>query len=182
MSESAVLMSIRPVYADAILAGEKTVELRRRRPAFPNGTAVLIYSSAPHQEVRGAFRTGAVLAAAPDDLWALVSDQAGVTREAFDRYFAGCDTGYAIEVCEPRRLKPTRLTLRPPQSYLMLHRTDDRHTTLWHLATAVRPSPVGLTGRAASAARVAVERVAAATRAAAKPPVRRTRDDSAASS
>jgi hypothetical protein len=34
MMTPGVLMSIHPQYADAILAGTKTVELRRRRPSF----------------------------------------------------------------------------------------------------------------------------------------------------
>ena len=53
-----VLMSIRPQYAEAILSGEKTVELRRRRPSFSAGTTVLIYSSAPLQTRAGDVRGG----------------------------------------------------------------------------------------------------------------------------
>ena len=51
-----VLMSIRPIYAEAIFDGIKTVELRRRRPSFVDGTRVLVYSSSPHQKLLGTFR------------------------------------------------------------------------------------------------------------------------------
>lgn len=170
MSASAILMSIRPVYADAILAGTKTVELRRRRPAFPEGTTVLVYSSSPHQIVRGAFRTGTVVGAPPNDLWKLVRDQAGVTRRAFDAYFDGCATAYAIEVREPRLLTPTILPVRPPQSYLVLRPGNSQHTPLWELAEAARRPSRALPLRAASFALGAAQRLAAAALEVASPP------------
>ena len=132
-----VLMSIRPVHAEAILSGEKTVELRRRRPSFSAGTTVLIYSSSPQQRVQGMFESGGVISADPDGLWQLVSERAGVSREVFDSYFAGCEVAYAIEVTNPRRLPPSRLRLRPPQSYLFLRRANRQHQRLLSLATAV---------------------------------------------
>jgi predicted transcriptional regulator len=138
VSDSAVLMSIRPAYADAILNGTKTVELRRRRPSFPPGTPVLIYSSSPDQRVTGTFDVGRVLAAPPSSLWRRVSGRAGVPRDLFDAYFAGCETAYAIEVLRPRRLRPTELPLRPPQSYLILRRGDPRHADLLRLAAGER--------------------------------------------
>jgi predicted transcriptional regulator len=142
VNSSAILMSIRPAYAEAIFAGNKTVELRRRRPGFPEGTTVLVYSSAPDQVVRGAFRSGAVLAAPPEDLWALVHDQAAISREDFDAYFGGCEIGYAIQVREPRSLTPAPLPVHPPQSYFVLRPDDENHAALRNLAAeATRPKP-----------------------------------------
>ncbi len=135
---SGVLMSIRPAYADAILDGTKTVELRRRRPSFAEGTRVLIYSSTPHRHVRGSFEAGAVLAAAPDQLWLQVGDRAGVDRDTFDAYFNGCAVAYGIEVRNPRRLPPRRLRIRPPQSYLFLRRGVPGHSGLVRLACATQ--------------------------------------------
>ena len=48
-----VLMSIRPIYAEAIFDGIKTVELRRRRPSFVDGTRELVYLSSPQSEAPG---------------------------------------------------------------------------------------------------------------------------------
>ena len=136
MVTSSVLMSIQPGYAEAILDGTKTVELRRRRPSFSEGTTVLVYSSSPDREVRGAFDAGEVLAGAPDELWLLVRDRAGVARADFLTYFAGCAVAYAIEVRNPRRIEPARLKFRPPQSYLFLQRSDRDHRALLRLAPA----------------------------------------------
>lgn len=130
-----VLMSIRPDYAKAILSGAKTVELRRRRPSFPSGTRVIVYSSAPDQRLLGTFATGAVEGAPPERLWTLVSDRAGISRAAFDAYFAGCEFGYAIEAHSPRRLVPKPLRFRPPQSYLFLQPRRPGHNAVLSWAT-----------------------------------------------
>ncbi|WP_237302536.1 ASCH domain-containing protein [Streptomyces sp. S063] len=45
--ERALLLSLHPRFATAILNGEKTVELRRQRVAVPPGTPVIIYATSP---------------------------------------------------------------------------------------------------------------------------------------
>lgn len=131
-----VLMSIRPEYAEAILSGAKTFELRRRCPSFGVGSRVVVYSSSPDQRLLGTFEAGTVHQASPGDLWRLVSKKAGITRDAFDAYFAGCGVGYAIEVCSPRRLEPKPLRFRPPQSYLYLRPGRRSHRTVLRWAAA----------------------------------------------
>ena len=90
---TAVLMSIKPTYADAILEGKKTVELRRKRPSFGPGTTVLVYSSSPRQTLEGTFESGEVIALPPRKLWRTVSARAGVDKATFDAYFEGCRMG-----------------------------------------------------------------------------------------
>lgn len=157
MSDTAILMSIRPVYTEAIFTGRKTVELRRRRPGFGEGTTVLVYSSAPEQVVRGTFRVGDITAAPPDDLWSRVKAEAAISRADFDSYFAGCEIAYAIQVRDPHSLTPTAISLRPPQSYLILRSEDDRHQDL--LALAALPVGRSVPRRALSFARGAAQRV-----------------------
>lgn len=130
VNTSAVLMSIKPVYSEAILSGKKTVELRRRRPAFAPGTQVLVYATAPYSHIIGCFETGTVFSDEPDALWELVSHRACVDQAAYDSYFDGCSTSHAIEVLRPQRLRPTPLEVRPPQSYMLLHDEDERHRAL----------------------------------------------------
>lgn len=131
-------MSIRPEYAEAILSGAKTFELRRRRPSFPEGSRVIVYSSSPEQQLLGTFRSGQIHEASVSDLWGLVRNKAGVSRAAFDAYFAGCDRAFAIEVREPQRLEPQRLRFRPPQSYLFLtpRRSGHRGVLRWAAAAS----------------------------------------------
>jgi predicted transcriptional regulator len=131
-----VLMSIRPVYVDAIFAGTKTVELRRRRPSFGIGTRVLVYSTAPEQRIHGTFDVGGVLHDAPPVLWRAIKDRAGVDRATFDAYFAGCQEAYAIQVENPRRIDPAVLPIRPPQSYQFLRPQRSAHRDVLRLAPA----------------------------------------------
>jgi predicted transcriptional regulator len=134
-----VLMSIKPQYAAAILSGSKTFELRRRRPSFAPGSRVVVYSSAPDQKLLGTFEAGEIHADDPERLWALVSEDAGIGREAFDAYFEGCELAYAIEVRSPRRLEPKSLRFRPPQSYLFLTRRRNSHQTILRWAAGSGP-------------------------------------------
>src|SRR4051794_32919901 len=45
--ETDAIISIHPSYADAILAGEKTIELRRRIPNISQGARLWIYATRP---------------------------------------------------------------------------------------------------------------------------------------
>lgn len=121
-----LLLSIRPQYAEAILAGRKTVELRRRRPQLEEGERVLIYSSGGTRALVGAFVTKGVVQANPKELWRAFGQAAGISREAFTTYFAGKETGVAISVegawraPEAVDLDDLRLLwpgFMPPQSY-----------------------------------------------------------------
>ena len=125
-----VLMSIKPEYVGAIVDGTKTVELRRKRPSFAPGTTVIVYSSSPHKRIEVAFKSGQVHEASPASLWRKVSKIAGVTKSAFDEYFDGCDVAYAIEVESVKKLDPTTLPMRPPQSYMFLLASNHRHQQL----------------------------------------------------
>jgi predicted transcriptional regulator len=122
-----VLMSIQPEYAEAILSGSKTVELRRRRPSFQPGTRVLIYSCAPDKQLLGTFEVAAIDEASPHRLWRKVAKQAGIGLADYRTYFAGCTKAYGIQVRRVRRLKPRRLPMRPPQSYLFLRSGHRAH-------------------------------------------------------
>jgi predicted transcriptional regulator len=93
------LLSIRPRFADAILAGEKTVELRR--VGFARDVEhVLVYATAPVQAVVGWFRVTAIDRDRPTRLWQRYQSTVGVSRQEFRRYFQGVRTGVAILIGE----------------------------------------------------------------------------------
>jgi predicted transcriptional regulator len=65
-----VLFSIRPVHAEKILEGSKTVELRRRfANAVTPGTLALIYSTSPTSALTGSARIKAVQCTDLSTLW-----------------------------------------------------------------------------------------------------------------
>jgi predicted transcriptional regulator len=122
----AVLLSIKPKYAELILAGSKRVELRRAWPDTDIGVMVL-YSSAPVQRLVGAAYINSVNKENPEDLWALSQKHGGgVTHDELFEYFAGKSKAYGImisraEVAE-RQIDPKEIFVDfvPPQSYMYL--------------------------------------------------------------
>lgn len=121
-----LILSIKPKYADKIIAGLKTVELRRRfaREAVI-GARVFIYSSSPAKVMVGYATISDVRYLPVRRIWELYGAEACITRAEFDKYFAGVEDGYAIALSKPRRLSKSatmeslkkRFGFRAPQSY-----------------------------------------------------------------
>lgn len=106
-----VLLSIRPEYAEKILAGEKRYEFRRRIPKATGIRTVVIYATLPVGKVIGEFKVERILSDQPNELWAKTKEYAGITRDFFDEYFLGRDHGHAYEVRSIKRYaKPKPLT------------------------------------------------------------------------
>jgi predicted transcriptional regulator len=109
-----------------LLAGTKTVELRRLRPSIAVGSEVLIYASSPRREMVGRGRVVTVESAPHDEIWTRHGRSLGLERHEYDDYLAGTSVATAISVADVERLQP-RLTLaelrtriagfRPPQSF-----------------------------------------------------------------
>lgn len=121
-----VLLSIKPKFADAILEGRKTFELRRAVFRNQSVRKIVIYASRPVSRVIGEFVLQEILALEPRLLWQATAMGAGVERPFFDEYFRGCDIGFALKVDRPRRyIKPLKLKehfglSRAPQSFCYL--------------------------------------------------------------
>jgi predicted transcriptional regulator/DNA-binding XRE family transcriptional regulator len=126
-----LIFSIRPVHAEKILDGSKTVELRRRftsevRP----GTLALIYSTSPTSALTGTARIQDVQRLAVPDLWKKHRSGACLHKREFEDYFAGLDSGYAIVLTSAKPLpRPVglpelreRFGFEPPQSYQYIRR------------------------------------------------------------
>ena len=122
-----VVLSIRPQYASLIMAGRKTVELRRRFPAsMPKGTIAYIYSTFPERAMVGHAEIVSVRRLDVEGIWRCYADAACVERKDLDSYFEGLDQGFAIELEKARPFeKPLSLSFlrerfefSPPQSFL----------------------------------------------------------------
>lgn len=129
MPDRALLMPIKPKYAEMLFEGVKSVELRRIRPRVDQGDIVLLYVSSPTKAVVGAFEVENVIERPVEDLWPLVEGAAGLSRTEFDVYFNGASRGVAIFLSRIVRFyRPVFLTelqahwpgFRPPQSYQYL--------------------------------------------------------------
>lgn len=109
-------LSINPRWIDSIVAGRKTVELRRRSPTVEPGAVALLYSTSPTSELVALARVHSVVQEPLESLWRRFGKAADVTPTEFADYFDGLTVGAAIqlesverlvnpvELCELRRL------------------------------------------------------------------------------
>ena len=128
--ERAMLLSVRPRFAESILAGAKRAEIRRLRPAVRPGTPVIIYATKPVGAVVGTAHIDRVCHGAPSLLWEEYHSQVGVTQQEFGRYLHGLSTAYLLILSDVHRLTcPLTLedmreiaAFQPPRSYRYLDR------------------------------------------------------------
>jgi predicted transcriptional regulator len=121
-----MLMSIRPSYAEQIIAGTKTVELRRQLPRFSVGGLVVLYASKPVHALVGAFQLRGLETDNPMALWPRVAPNAGVAQDSYRDYFNGATSAVALHVgarwiakdtLSLREIRTEWPEFRPPQSY-----------------------------------------------------------------
>lgn len=91
-----ILISLHPQHSANILAGHKTVELRRRPVRVSAGTRVWMYAKHPERCIVGVAVVDRVCEAPLDDLWEEFGDRVGISRQDFDRYMKGMVVGCAI--------------------------------------------------------------------------------------
>ncbi len=121
-----VLLSVKPTFADAILAGIKTFEFRRMLFKRQDVRTVVLYASSPVCKVVGEFTVDQVLTLDLDALWKVTSEGGGIDRDYFNEYFEGRSTGHALKVKSARRYRaPLCLDAdfgisHPPQSFCYL--------------------------------------------------------------
>lgn len=141
-----LLMSLRPRFAQAILDGTKTVELRRSRVAAPPGTPILLYASTPVRSVLGTATLHNVDTDTPGRLWRRHRTRLGLSLEEFNNYLTGVTTASCLSITHVQPLPvPYGLAwlrdhanFQPPQSYryLALGDPEPLHTLVYAAALA----------------------------------------------
>lgn len=124
--DRALLLSVKPQYADLILDGHKTVELRRTLPALRAGASVVLYGSSPTRAIVGTAMLEAVESEVPAQLWKNLGHLTGIGLEQFKAYFDNTAVAYGLRLSEPRACQPLTLDelrqhgLEPAQSWRYL--------------------------------------------------------------
>lgn len=126
------LISIRPNYAEAILSGDKTVEIRRRIPAIDVGTRLWIYATHPVRAVVGSAVVVEVIEGSPDQLWESYMDRIAVAQCEYDEYFSGKDRAFGIALSHIikrsrigiKQLREIRNGFHPPRVLVRLSRRE----------------------------------------------------------
>ena len=121
-----IVLSLKPRFADAILAGGKTVELRRSEPKIVVPTRALVYATSPVRALVGTCIVTSVVSEQLATLWREYGPRTGVNHREFLEYFEGVEKGTALTLADPAslpqpipltRLRGTSPGFRPPQSF-----------------------------------------------------------------
>lgn len=127
-----LLMSLRPRFAQAILEGVKTVELRRTRVSAPLGTLLVLYASSPVMSVVGVATLTSSETSSLETIWQRYGPHLGLSAQEFYDYLAGAEHATALSMANAQPLTDpltlatlrTYSAFRPPQSYRYVTSTD----------------------------------------------------------
>lgn len=91
---STILLSIKPEYANKIIAGTKKYEFRKHL-AQGNIQKIIIYSTAPEKKIIGEVEVVGTLSMKKTPLWEKTKMNAGISRKKFRQYFDRCAIAHA---------------------------------------------------------------------------------------
>ncbi|WP_420610494.1 hypothetical protein [Candidatus Poriferisodalis sp.] len=132
--DRALVLALKPRFAEAMLAGTKTVEVRRAMPRITVPTLALLYASGSVRALVGTCLVRSVARYPADELWHLYGTDTALSRVEFDAYLQGRDSGVAVllESAEPLAAPISLHTLRrahgfrPPQSFAYVSHAQRR--------------------------------------------------------
>lgn len=124
-TSTSVILSIKPVYAQAIMSGIKKVEFRKKifkRPV----DKIFVYSSSPEQKILGYFTIDSIVENSPLELWKEFRKEGGIIKKEFFNYYGGYESGFSIKINKvikflfPVNPKEVIDNFYAPQSYVYL--------------------------------------------------------------
>ena len=123
------ILSIKPIYANQILAGTKKVEFRKR--GFKEKVRrVYIYASVPVKQIVGYFTFDSIDEDTPANLWKKYKDVGGISEQDFFSYYANNEIGCAFVIKSFVQFKQAKSPndfiedFVPPQSYIYLDKNE----------------------------------------------------------
>src|SRR5208337_3884986 len=127
---NALLLSVKPNYAEKIMRNEKTIEVRRQFSEKWLGQRVSLYASRPLGALVGEATVEGVVTGNPNEIWSKFGSDIQCSKEEFDSYVGCSEKIFAIELGSPfPYAEPVPLNqvtqilgydLKPPQSYFAL--------------------------------------------------------------
>lgn len=140
VSNNILLLSIKPQFAEKILIGKKTVELRKSFPnKINNGDYLLIYVTSPEKVVKGICVIDSIISNSPENLWNQVKNEIGISKLEYESYYQDCRIAHGIvlkdvelfdkpiKLSELRRIFPN---FNPPQTYCYFNKDDFQNSEL----------------------------------------------------
>ncbi|WP_168709047.1 ASCH domain-containing protein [Onishia niordana] len=108
--KKSIIISIKPRWAEKILGGDKTVELRKSfTPQHSDIETALIYASSPKSAIIGKVKIEKVKHDNITNLWNETMELSFVSKNDFSEYFSNKKSGNAIFMSSPQRTQPLKL-------------------------------------------------------------------------
>lgn len=127
-----ITLAINPVYAHAILSGEKTVEFRRN--GVPSEIQkIVIYSTKPDQKIIGYCDVSMCVVDSPENLWQHFGNLGFISHNDFTNYYKGYEVGkcYMLKIPQilknPLPLEKCKTFSAAPQSFAYLDKNEWRN-------------------------------------------------------
>ncbi|MFM5982214.1 MAG: hypothetical protein ACKO9I_17010 [Sphaerospermopsis kisseleviana] len=87
-------LSIKRIYAERIMSGIKTIELRKRPIGMELGDLILLYETAPDSVIRGGFIADKTISLPVAKMWEKYQSIMGVEKDFYDSYFDKCEFAF----------------------------------------------------------------------------------------
>lgn len=128
---TSVILSIKPIYAQAIIAGTKKVEFRKK--IFKREVEkIFIYSSMPKKMIVGYFTISEIIEDTPTNLWKKFNKVGGISEKDFFEYYKNVEKGFSIKIDKvvkfEEEIEPSEFIEEfcAPQSYIYI---EEKTTT-----------------------------------------------------
>ena len=95
----ALILPIKPVYANRIINGTKKFEFRRRL-AKRHIEKIFIYCTFPSKKIVASVKVLNKISDTPSALWIKTKHSAGISKVEYNKYFSGCKIANAYELGE----------------------------------------------------------------------------------
>lgn len=95
-----VLLSIKPEFVREIVEGRKKFEYRKSIFKRDDISTVIVYATKPYGKVIGEFEIENIIKDHPSNIWKETWGYSGVSKNFFNKYFEGRETGFAIQIRE----------------------------------------------------------------------------------
>ena len=128
-----LLISVKPEFAEKIVNGTKTIELRKSCPNVNVGDLVIIYSTLPEKAIVGTCIVKAIIKKSPPQLWREYSDKMGIDKKRYLEYFKGSTMAVGIVLTAIDKLdkklsldsvRKSIPTFSPPQTFRYLDQSQ----------------------------------------------------------
>ena len=121
-----LFLSVKQEYAERILDGTKTIELRKSKPNVAPGDCMIIYCTSPIKAIVGLATIQEVIIHSPEKMWKLYSETLGIERGDYLNYYGNSEKAVGIVLDQVVKLsnkinldaiKKQLPTFTPPQTY-----------------------------------------------------------------